>query len=432
MKENNLDFSIITVCYNSKSTIEKTINSVLSQTHRNFEYIIVDGGSNDGTLDILKKYEEHIDVLISEPDNGIYDAFNKGVGLAKGNFIAILNSDDTYNPNTLELAFKTALAHPDAIVYGDTYFIDEDDVVFSSNEGHFDPQALKSGIGFMHPASFVPKAVYEKVGLYSENKELNIASDADFLIRCHLQGVDFIKGSFKVFMRTGGLSETSFAKAHKQYLQSLLNQKVISLKEYKQQRVKLAFVGVLKKFLTRKSVAKIKLQLWIVLIALFNFIHNHLLFNIFKRTFARAFNFKIGKKSTIHKSTFLSLGKFSIGSFSVINPNCVLDNRGGITIGDNVSIGHYSKIYTTGHDVDCSYFTGLRKPVVIKDHVVLFSSCIIQPGVTLGEGAVVFPGAVVTKDVPAYNLVGGNPAKVIGKRNEGLNYKLEYGFKFIK
>lgn len=70
--------------------------------------------------------------------------------------------------------------------------------------------------------------------------------------------------------------------------------------------------------------------------------------------------------------------------------------------------------------------------MVIKDRVVLFSSCIIQPGVTLGEGAVVFPGAVVTKDVPAFSLVGGNPAKVIGKRNERLNYKLEYGFKFIK
>lgn len=197
MKEDNLDFSIITVCYNSKNTIEKTINSVINQTHSNYEYIIVDGESNDGTLDVLKRYKEHIDVLISEPDNGIYDAFNKGIRLAKGNFIAILNSDDTYNPNTLELAFKTAVAHPDAIVYGDTCFIDEDDVVFSSNVGHFNPKSLTSGIGFMHPASFVPKKVYEKVGLYLEKKELNIASDADFLIRCHLQGVNFVKGNFQ-------------------------------------------------------------------------------------------------------------------------------------------------------------------------------------------------------------------------------------------
>lgn len=159
-------------------------------------------------------------------------------------------------------------------------------------------------------------------------------------------------------MRTGGLSETSFAKAHKQYLQSLFHHRILSPKEYRIQRIKLVFIGVLKRFLTRKTVANIKLQLWIVLIALFNFIHNHLLFNSLKRLFARTFNFKIGKKSTIHNSTFLSLGKFSIGCHSVINPKCVLDNRGGITIGNNVSIGHYSKIYTTGHDVNCPYFTG--------------------------------------------------------------------------
>ena len=433
MKEDkNFDLSIITVCYNSKKTIEKTIKSIVSQTHTNFEYIIVDGGSNDGTLDIIEKYKDHVDVLLSEPDNGIYDAFNKGVRLANGDFVGILNSDDTYNPNTLELVHKTTALNPNSIVYGDTYFIDDDDVVFSNNEGSYNPQSLKSGIGFMHPASFVPKKVYDNVGLYSEEKELNIASDADFLLKCHKAGVSFVKGSFKVFMRTGGLSETSFSKAHSQYLKSLLHHGLISPKEHRVQQMKLTFIGVLKRFLTRKAVAKIKLQLWVILIALFNFFHNHLLFNFLKRPFAKAFGFKIGKKSNIHNSTFLSLGKFSMGSFSVINPKCVLDNRGGIIIGDSVSIGHYSKIYTTGHDVDCSYFTGLRKPVVIDDHVVLFSSCIIQPGVTLGKGAVVFPGAVVTKDVPPFSLVGGNPANVIGKRNENLNYKLEYGFKFIK
>jgi|26BtaG_2_1085354.scaffolds.fasta_scaffold01071_5 acetyltransferase-like isoleucine patch superfamily enzyme len=432
MKEEKIDFSIVTVCYNSIGTIEKTIKSVISQTHKDYEYIIVDGGSNDGTVELIEKYKDFISLIISEPDNGIYDAFNKGIGLAKGRFISILNADDTYNSNTLELVLESTKAHPDALIYGDTYFIDEKDVVFSSNIGKFDPNSLKSGIGFMHPATFVSKTVYEKVGLYSLSKDLFIASDADFLLRCHKLGISFVKSDFKVFMRTGGLSEVSFYKAHNQYLKALRKNRIINGREYRIESIKLAFKASLKIFLTRKSVAKIRLQIWIVLIALFNIVYKILLFNILKNTFFRMLGFKIGDHSYIHNSTFLSLGKFSIGNFSVINPKCVIDNRGIITIGDNVSIGHYCKIYTTGHDINCSYFTGTKKSVVIKDHVVLFSSCIIQPGVTIEEGAVVFPGSVVTKSIPAFSLVGGNPAKVIGKRNSNLNYKIDYGFKFIK
>ncbi|WP_299393641.1 glycosyltransferase [uncultured Gelidibacter sp.] len=432
MKEEEIDFSIVTVCYNSIRTIERTIKSVISQTYKNYEYIIIDGNSNDGTVEVIEKYRDFIDIIVSEPDNGIYDAFNKGINLAKGRFISILNADDTYNPNTLQLVLETAKNHPNALIYGDTYFIDDNDVVFSSNIGKFDPTQLKSGLGFMHPATFVAKSVYDKVGLYAVSKELSIASDAYFLLKCYTQGISFVKSDVKVFMRTGGLSEVSFYKAHRQYLTALKNHNLINDKEFQTESFKLTFKGTLKKFFTRKSVANIKLQLWIIVIALFNFIYKILLFNRLKKGFFRLFGFKIGKHTHIHNSTFLSLGKFSIGDHSVINPKCVIDNRGTITIGDKVSIAHYCKIYTTGHDINCSYFTGTKKPVTIKDHVVLFSSCIIQPGVTIGEGAVVFPGAVVVEDVPAYALVGGNPAKVIGERNSNLNYKIDYGFKFIK
>lgn len=432
MKESELDFSVITVCYNSISTIEKTIKSIVSQTYKNFEYIIVDGGSNDGTIELINKYKEYVDVMISEPDEGIYDAFNKGVKLAKGNYISILNSDDTYNQNTLQLALEKTLKYPNSIIYGDTFFIDEEDVVFASNIGKFESSELKSGIGFMHPASFIPKVVYDKIGLYSRSANLYIASDADFLLKCYKNGVPFVKGNFKVFMRTGGLSETSFYKAHKQYLNSLKRNELLDESKYRFELLKLVFKGALKKILTRKSVANIKLQTWIILVALFNFIQRHLLFESLRNWFLRKLGFTIGKRSHIHNSTFLSIGKFAIGSNSVINPKCIIDNRGKVTIGNNVSIGHYSKIYTTGHDVNCSYFTGIKKPTIIKDHVVLFSSCIIQPGVTIEEGSVIYPGAVVTKDIPAFSLVGGNPAKVIGKRNSNLNYKIDYGFKFIK
>lgn len=432
MKEDSIDFSIITVCYNSINTIEKTIKSVIAQTYKNYEYIIIDGGSNDGTVDLINKYKKHINTFISEPDKGIYDAFNKGVKLAKGKFIGILNSDDTYNSNTVGLVSKVAKSFPNSIIYGDTYFIDENDVVFGANIGDFNPSKLMSGIGFMHPASFISKDVYNKVGLYSLSKDLFIASDADFLLKCYKAKVPFVKAEFKVFMRTGGLSETSFSLAHKQYLNSLKENGIINNSELFKERIKFIFKGLLKRLLTRKVVADVKLQVWIFLVFCFNFIYKLLFFNFMKKQLLKLFGFKIGRQSYIHNSTFLSLGKLSIGNNSVINPKCIIDNRGEIFIGDNVSIAHFCKIYTTGHDVNCSYFTGVKKSVTIKNHVVLFSSCIIQPGVTIGEGAVVYPGAVVTKDIPPYSLVGGNPAKVIGTRTSELNYRLDYGFKFIK
>ena len=98
-----MKISIITVCYNSESTLEKTILSVANQTHKDVEYIIIDGNSKDGTVEIIKQYSNKIDHWISEPDKGLYDAMNKGIALATGEIIGILNSDDTfYSNNVLE------------------------------------------------------------------------------------------------------------------------------------------------------------------------------------------------------------------------------------------------------------------------------------------------------------------------------------------
>jgi glycosyltransferase involved in cell wall biosynthesis len=111
--DNKIKFSIITVSFNSVHTIEKTILSVLNQTYKNFEYIIIDGGSNDGTVDIIKKYEDKLNYWISEKDLGISDAFNKGINASKGKIIGILNSDDWYELNALEII--------DQIEEGDVY-----------------------------------------------------------------------------------------------------------------------------------------------------------------------------------------------------------------------------------------------------------------------------------------------------------------------
>ena len=121
---------------------------------------------------------------------------------------------------------------------------------------------------------------------------------------------------------------------------------------------------------------------------------------------------------------FLSVGKLFVGDNVVINNDCLIDNRGEITIGNNVSVASSTKIYTTGHDIDGPYFEGKRKNVSIEDYCVIFSSCLIMPGVTLAIGTVVLPGSVVTKSTEPYSIVGGNPAIRINSRSNDLRYSL--------
>lgn len=122
-------FSIITVCYNAKATIEDTIQSVISQTYHHVEYIIVDGASKDGTLDIVNRYHAHIAVIVSEPDKGLYDAMNKGIGLATGDYLCFLNAGDSFHEDdTLQQMVHSihTLRLPD-VLYGETALVDHED-----------------------------------------------------------------------------------------------------------------------------------------------------------------------------------------------------------------------------------------------------------------------------------------------------------------
>jgi glycosyltransferase involved in cell wall biosynthesis len=117
--------TIITVVFNSKNFLESTINSILQQTYRNIEYIIIDGGSTDGTIDIIKKYESQISYWVSEPDKGIYDAMNKGIAVSKGDYLWFMNSGDhIYSADTLEKTVQGCKTSAD-IYYGETEIVDE-------------------------------------------------------------------------------------------------------------------------------------------------------------------------------------------------------------------------------------------------------------------------------------------------------------------
>ena len=154
--------------------------------------------------------------------------------------------------------------------------------------------------------------------------------------------------------------------------------------------------------------------------------------NPLRNWYLRLFGIRIGGgKSCIHRGCkFFHVGKMSVGQNTVINFGCYLDNRRGIYIGNNVGIAHNTKIYTLGHDLDDSQFKTKGAPVSIEDNVFIFSNALIMPGITIGEGAIVLAGSVVTKDVEPWTIVGGNPARKIRDRGHDVDYKQIYRYWF--
>ena len=191
-KENNSFeplVSVVTVCLNSEKHLAETISSVRGQTYKKIEHIIIDGGSTDGTLEIIKKFADRIAYWTSGPDKGMYDAMNKGVALAKGDLIGILNSDDYYQPNAVEIIVNESRKDKEAGVFcGEVlFFLDESNgtrVTWRrrlTNLGKFGQEVV-------HPATFVKKEVYEK---FRYDIRYRLASDIEFVYRLYFNGVKF-------------------------------------------------------------------------------------------------------------------------------------------------------------------------------------------------------------------------------------------------
>ena len=205
-----MKISIITTTYNSEATIRDTLESVNAQTYPHIEHIIVDGNSKDNTLEIVKKYGKRVSILISEPDNGIYDAMNKGIQAATGDVIGILNSDDFFTSDDVISAIVFAFENNDIdAVYGDVHYINPDNLnkcVRYYSSAVFRPSLFKFGLMPAHPSFYVKRSCYEKYGVYS--LDYKIASDFDLLVRfIHIHKIKYkyLKKDF-VTMRTGGVS----------------------------------------------------------------------------------------------------------------------------------------------------------------------------------------------------------------------------------
>ncbi len=207
--------SMITVCFNSERTIEDTIKSVISQDYPLIEYIIVDGSSTDGTGKVIEKYNTYISNHISEPDKGIYDAMNKGITMATGDIIGILNSDDIFASNTiLSDVINVFVSNPEIdAVYGNiTYFKDRspEKVVRTWNTKPYYPKFFDHGEVPPHPSLFIKKRVYNSIGRYFS--DFKITSDYEFMLRAFkIHGYKpYYLNKFIVNMRMGGESTKNF------------------------------------------------------------------------------------------------------------------------------------------------------------------------------------------------------------------------------
>lgn len=180
--------SVITVVYNNASQIEKAIQSVLCQDYSNIEYIIIDGCSTDGTIEIIRRNEYYIDYLISAPDNGIYDAMNKGIMVSRGDLIGFLNSDDYYEPGAIKEVIGAYLkAGLRGIYFGNSFVVQGDLGIRYLSIGKTE---LWRGLGFKHQAMFVHRDVHNKSGFY--NTSYRIAADYDFVLRAVSDGVQLV------------------------------------------------------------------------------------------------------------------------------------------------------------------------------------------------------------------------------------------------
>lgn len=206
-----MKISIITVCYNSEETISDTIQSVLSQDYKDVEYIIVDGKSTDRTLEIIQSIKSRIK-LISEKDRGIYDAMNKGINIASGDVIGILNADDVYKNSQVLTAVMDAFKANVSIVYGDIEYVKYNDiskVVRKWKAGVFRSGKFKWGWMPPHPGFFIKKSCYESFGLFN----LNLSTSADYelmlrMLEVHHLSCHYISKTI-TSMRVGGASNSS-------------------------------------------------------------------------------------------------------------------------------------------------------------------------------------------------------------------------------
>ncbi|GGI29277.1 glycosyltransferase family 2 protein [Pedobacter mendelii] len=247
-----MKISIITVVYNGKAYIKDCIESIINQSHKDIEYIIIDGNSTDGTLLIIEEYQQYLHHFISEKDNGLYDAINKGICLATGEIVGVLNADDVFaNENVVEEIVNSFKQNPEIEgVYGDLNYIHPVhlNIIRKWKSKPITLEDIKLGWMPAHPTLYLKRNLFEKYGNYA--LDLGTAADYDLILRfffTHKLNVKYLP-VLMVKMRTGGVSNNSF--------NSLFNALVNDYKALKKNAIPNPLLVII-----RKKLSKIK-QFW--------------------------------------------------------------------------------------------------------------------------------------------------------------------------
>lgn len=421
--------SIITACFNAADDLARTLDSMANVKYENIEHIVIDGASRDHTSQVVEMYKDQIACFVSEPDAGIADAWNKGLRRATGEYICFLNAGDIYHEDFINLHLKNIQNDNFQISYGITYLLDGKNIV-QKVDAKFNEEQIKDGFGFLHTSVLTSKRVYELVGDFPLN--YRIAIDADWLMRAYKMGVSFTSCQAKNYMALGGVSDKYKKNAQAEFLKILKHHGLIAnASELTKLRLRYNILNILAGLNLFYYRRQFKTQWIFVLLKFLNVLHNALPTFFIRRMLHKTVGFDVHKTAAIHAGgEFFAFKRLSVGEGSVVNKNFRLDNRMGIVIGKHVSIAHDVSIYTLGHDIGCDNFCTKGAAVQIDDHAVIFAGARIMPGVTIGKGAVVYPGAVVMQDVPALCVVAGNPARQIKNRKNLLNYQLRYDYWF--
>lgn len=411
--------SVITVVYNDVRNVLDTMESVFAQTYPAIDYIVIDGGSSDGTAEVVRRYEERLGHFVSEKDDGMYDALNKGIKAAHGEWVIVLNSGDRFcSPTTLEDVMKQGV-HEDAdVIYGNSMEVEGNGERYLEAGNNPDELAIHSI--YRHGSSLVRTEVHREF-LYdlSKRPKIGYALDWDAIYRMYCAGKRFRKVdvAIETYQREG--------MSNHPIRNYLINYKITRAGGFSLRKVKFLVCGVTVMWLKNIGIYRFLKSVGVEYAC--NDVLPHIPFWSLRRFYLRRVGMKVGKGSFISKRLYVTNpNRVTIGQGTHLNLDCHLDARGAITIGNGVSISFGVRLITGGHEVNSPTFRGVFRPITIGDNVWIGANAVVLQGVTIGRGAVVAAGAVVTKDVPEYAIVGGVPTKVIGQRTHDLDYHCEW------
>jgi acetyltransferase-like isoleucine patch superfamily enzyme len=421
--------SVVMATFNAADALEATLSCLREQSITEFEVVLADGGSTDGTVAVAGKFPELNIRILSEPDKGIADAWNKGVQHARGEWITFLAAGDFLHTRHLQRARDVlSKLDPRSVLFCDVQKISTDGKLLHRIRGQAPSEATirRGSVGFGHPGSFVHREAFAEVGSFALARR--IAMDTDFLLRCYRAGYEFKSFQSSAYMAEGGVSDRRFGDGLIEFFASASELGLMSTEEGRRRAGLLALVRPAFRLLRRIGYgAGRAAKHWLVAGA--NLVSALIGPAVLRRQWFRLLGFSLGKSASLGLGlSFYRTGNVLLGDRSVVNRNCLLDNRAPIRIGADVSISRDVKIFTAGHDLESPFFEMVASEVTIGDHAVVFAGAMIMPGVSIGSGAVVYPGAVVTRDVPELAIVGGVPARIIGRRCAKPRYRLDYEF----